>query len=51
MNRLKDGTFMDKVVLGKPHDKDLPLGSIRLGKAVLLYNSFAQMNRKLRQKD
>ena len=42
---------MDKAVLGKPHVKDLPLGSIRLGKAVLLYNSFAQMNRKLRQKD
>ena len=42
---------MDKVVLGKHRVKDQLLGSIRLGKVVLLCSSFAQMSRKLRQKD
>ena len=51
MNRLRDGIFMDKVVPGKPRVKDLPLGSIRSGKVVLLFSSFVQMNRKLKQKD
>ena len=51
MNRLRDGIFMDKAVPGKPRVKDLQLGSIKLVKVVLLFNSFAQMNRKLKQKD
>ena len=42
---------MDKDVLGKLRVKDLLLGSIRSGKVVLLYSSFAQMYRKLKQKD